>query len=86
MTYRGKLNHKGQITIPVALRQRYNLYPGQTVILDDSTDIVSIKPVRDLASLRGSLKSNLPYDEKAIKKAVEKYRIENYLAKEARSK
>ncbi|MDO8650434.1 MAG: AbrB/MazE/SpoVT family DNA-binding domain-containing protein [Candidatus Berkelbacteria bacterium] len=86
MTYKGKLNHKGQITIPVALRQRYSLYPGQTVIIDDSANTVIIKPTRDLASLRGSLKSNLPYDEKAINKAIEKYRIENYLAKQARSK
>lgn len=85
MTYKGKLNRKGQITIPVALRQRYNLYPGQTVVIDDSMDIVNIKPTQDIASLRGSLKSNLPYDEKAIREAVEKYRIENYLAKEARS-
>jgi AbrB family looped-hinge helix DNA binding protein len=56
-----RVNAKGQIVIPAALRRKYGITEGTKIIVIDKGDsIVLIKPVteQDLKRLQGSLKGS----------------------------
>jgi AbrB family looped-hinge helix DNA binding protein len=53
MTYR--VGPKGQVVIPKALRDRLGILTGDEVEFAIDGDAVRLEPVRDRASLRGSL-------------------------------
>jgi AbrB family looped-hinge helix DNA binding protein len=53
-----RVNSKGQIVIPAALRHKYGIKEGTKIILTDNGDSITLKPITEqhLRSLRGSLK------------------------------
>lgn len=53
-----RVTSKGQIVIPLALRQKYGIKEGTRIIVTDNGDSITLKPITEqyLRSLRGSLK------------------------------
>ncbi|GAV24460.1 Transcriptional regulator, AbrB family [Carboxydothermus islandicus] len=65
---RAKLTSKGQITIPVAVRRKFNLQPGDELIFDfDNKGEIKVKPLKKktLTELFATLKTNKPYSSKS---------------------
>ncbi len=50
-----KITKKGQITIPIRYRRRYNLKEGAVVAFEESAEGLIVKPVPDIADSAGSL-------------------------------
>jgi AbrB family looped-hinge helix DNA binding protein len=66
-----RITAKGQVTIPVAIRNRLGLQPGTPVVLSVDGDSVRITKVRDqeplgrslIAGMRGSVESPFSTDD-----------------------
>lgn len=54
MSY-SKITKKGQITIPIRYRRKYDLKEGIVVAIEETTEGLIIKPVPDIADSAGSL-------------------------------
>ena len=72
------VTEKGQATIPLPIRNKLGLKPGQKVIFEEKGQEVVIKKVPLLSQLRGSLKSQIKYSDKKANKAIEKMFIKEY--------
>jgi len=59
------ITQKGQITLPLALRKKYNFRSYDTVILEAGEGFVKVKPSQDIIDLAGSIKpkKNKPLDQ-----------------------
>jgi AbrB family looped-hinge helix DNA binding protein len=58
---------KGQVTIPAAMREKYDIKAGDVVIWEDSDDRLALKKTVDFFSLRGCLgKVEIPEDEEEL--------------------
>lgn len=59
MTYVATITDKGQVTIPVAIRDILNLQPSSRLIFSIEKERITAQPIKtDLLSLYGSVKSN----------------------------
>lgn len=71
-----QLTIKGQVTLPKALRQRFNLVPGSRVAFEEEPDGIKVRPVRKtIMDWAGTLRSPVPRVSDAeirrrVKKAV----------------
>ena len=54
MSY-SKITKKGQITIPIRYRRKYDLKEGIVVAIEETTEGLIIKPVPDITDSAGSL-------------------------------
>jgi len=66
------LTQKGQITIPLFLRQRLKLKTGQQMVFlphSKKPDILILKPIKNLISLKGKFKSHKKYSKTKARKA-----------------
>lgn len=54
MSY-SKITKKGQTTIPVQFRRKYNLKEGSLVIFEETEDGLIIKPMPDIVDSAGKL-------------------------------
>ncbi|MEM2970807.1 MAG: AbrB/MazE/SpoVT family DNA-binding domain-containing protein [Candidatus Bathyarchaeia archaeon] len=54
MSY-SKITKKGQTTIPVQYRRKYNMREGTLVIFEEAEDGLIIKPVPDIVDSAGKL-------------------------------
>jgi AbrB family looped-hinge helix DNA binding protein len=54
---------KGQVTIPVEIRSRFNIYPNDRVDFIVDGERIIIKPVKSLKELRGAVKAKSKTDE-----------------------
>lgn len=52
-----KVTKKGQMTIPVKYRKRYNLTDGTTVTFKETNEGLLLKPMPDIADSAGALSS-----------------------------
>ena len=75
------VTQKGQVTIPVYIRKMVNLKPRQKVTVSVEGDTVTIKPAIDFFSLRGSLKTNKPFNIKAMTQSAQNYVAKGYADK-----
>ena len=66
------VSSKGQIVIPSALRKRYKLNQGTTVVFQEDSGRLVIEPrnYEAIYALRGSL-SHLPLEEELVKMRAE---------------
>ncbi len=82
MQFTTSVTQKGQATIPAPIREKLGIKPNSKVVfeLKNGTE-ASIKPVVDFFSLKGSVKSNKPFDIKLMEKAVENTIINEYVKK-----
>lgn len=60
----GKLTSKGQLTIPIELRNLLNIKEGDRLafVLDENEKIIEVQPKlkKSIRSVMGALKSNIP--------------------------
>ena len=58
---------KGQVTIPAAMREKYNIKAGDMVIWEDFENRLALKKPVDFFALRGCLgKVEIPEDEEEL--------------------
>lgn len=80
MIYTSTLTQKGQATIPVSIRNRLAIHPGEKVVFEEKEGEIVIKNHTQLVEeLAGSLKTNIKWDKKKAFEAVGKMLAENYL-------
>jgi len=80
MTYTATITQKGQVTIPVAIRNHLGLQASSKLIFSIEEEKIMAQPVKvDLLSLYGSLKSKYkkPANLKKIRQIVRKKIGEN---------
>lgn len=68
MTTHTNITQKGQITIPIKLREKYNLQPGGKAAIVEENGEIKIKPVKTWNDYYGAFKSTIKYDKKAAQK------------------
>jgi len=72
MNFTTTVTQKGQATIPVQIRELLGIKKNTKIVFEIKNNMeVSIKPVVDFFSLKGSIKTNKPFDIEAMEKAVE---------------
>lgn len=68
------ITQKGQVTLPVAIREELGLLPRQKVVIMKQGDMAVIKLVSNFYSLRGSIKSRKrPEDFKSMRSNFVEY-------------
>jgi len=75
------ITQKGQITIPKKIREALDLKTNDRVVFVKRGEEIIIKPIRDVLSLRGSIKVNNPQNFSEIRKHV-KNKISGQIANE----
>lgn len=70
---------KGQVTIPVKIREKLGLNPGDRVIFDEDKNVAQVRPVPDFFTFRGALKGKGPYGEEKVRKTVGEHLAKRYL-------
>lgn len=79
MTYVLSVTSQGQISIPAKLRRKYGINTNSKVILSEELDKLTLEPVADFLSLKGSLKSdkkplsNMELEEVVAEGVAEEY-------------
>ena len=64
------ITQKGQVTIPIKIRQALKLKTNDKVIFVRRGDSIIIKPVKDISSLRGIIEVTNPQDFVSIREKV----------------
>jgi AbrB family looped-hinge helix DNA binding protein len=82
MQFTTSVTQKGQATIPALIRKRLGISPNTKIVfeLKDNNE-ASFKPVVDFISLKGSIKTDKPFDLNAMEKAIEDEIINKYVKK-----
>jgi AbrB family looped-hinge helix DNA binding protein len=70
MQFTTSVTQKGQATIPAVIRRKLGIKTNSKIVFELNDNKVSIKPVVDFFSLKGSIKSSKPFDIDAMEKAV----------------
>ena len=79
MNFTTTVTQKGQATIPVQIRQLLGIKKNTKIVFEiKNNKEVSIKPVVDFFSLKGSVKTDKPFDVEAMEKAVEEAVVLKY--------
>lgn len=81
MTLTTSVTQKGQATIPAPIRKRLGIKPNSKIAFEIRGNEVVIKPVIDFFTLKGSVKTDKPFDIKSMDKSVEKAIINEYAKK-----
>lgn len=64
------LTQKGQATIPLPIRQKLGIQPGQKIFFEERGDDVLVRAPSPVAVLKGSLKIRQPYVTREAIRAV----------------
>lgn len=72
------ITQKGQITIPLFIRESLDLTPKQKVVFIKEKDRVIIKRARDFLELSGSIKIKKPFNIAKMTKEAQKYVAARY--------
>lgn len=72
MQFTTTVTQKGQATIPASMREKLGIKPNSKVIFEfkEDTKEITVKPAVDFLSLRGSVKSDKPFDIEAMDNAI----------------
>lgn len=82
MQFTTLVTQKGQATIPAPIRKRLGIKPNTKIVFELISETkATLKPVVDFFALKGSVKSNKPFDIAAMEKAVEDAIISKYVKK-----
>lgn len=83
MTFTASVTQKGQATIPAPIRKKLGIKPNSKIIFELKNHEASLKVVPDFFAMKGSIKSDKPFDIKAMEKAVEDAILVKYVKKPA---
>lgn len=72
------ITQKGQVTIPLFIRESLDLTPKQKVVFIKEKDQVIIKRARDFLELSGSIKTKKPFNIIKMTKEAQKYVSDRY--------
>lgn len=81
------MTQKGQVTVPVQIRKKLGLKPGQKVVFNQEKGAARLKPAIDFFSLKGFIKTKKKFTVKTLheeEKAAREYVVKQYLKKEKR--
>lgn len=67
------LTQKGQVTIPVAIREALGLTTGQKVVIYKDLDGARIQPVADFFALKGSVRATKPANQREMREQFAQY-------------
>lgn len=82
MQFTTSVTQKGQATIPAPIRRKLGIKPNTKIVFElKNNNEVSIKPVTDFFTLKGSVKSSKPFDIDAMEKAVADAIVIKYVKK-----
>ncbi len=82
MQFTTSVTQKGQATIPAPIRKSLGIKPNTKIVFElKSNNEVTLKPVVDFFSLKGSVKTDKPFDLTAMEKAIEDEIISKYVKK-----
>lgn len=82
MQFTTSVTQKGQATIPAPIRKKLGIKPNTKIVFELKNDNeVSIKPVADFFAMKGSIKSDKPFDIEAMEKAIKDVIINKYVKK-----
>ncbi|MBU4016056.1 AbrB/MazE/SpoVT family DNA-binding domain-containing protein [Patescibacteria group bacterium] len=81
MQFITSVTQKGQATIPAVIRRKLGIKTNSKIVFEVNNNEVSIKPVVDFFSLKGSIKSSKPFDIDAMEKAVTDAILVKYVKK-----
>jgi len=68
------VTRKGQITIPVELRRKYDIKEGSLILIEDTGEGILLKPIPRFEDLAGVDKGK--YNVKELKEMLDKVREE----------
>lgn len=80
------VTQKGQATIPVNIRRKLGIKPGQKVYFEEIDNKVILRSVPDFLTLMGSLKTKKPFDIKAMKRTAREYVVNEYVKKHVKAR
>lgn len=72
------ITQKGQVTVPLAVRKKLLLEPGERVSFIVEDNEVKLSKALDFFSLRGSLQSKKVYNKKRAREEVVKYLVKRH--------
>jgi len=81
MQFTTSVTQKGQATIPAPIRKRLGINPRTKIVFEIEDNKAFFRPVVDFFSLKGSIKTNKPFDLNAMEKAIEDEIIKKYVKK-----
>lgn len=82
MQFTTSVTQKGQATIPAPIRKKLGIKPNSKVVFEFKNGAeVSIKPVIDFFTLKGSIKSSKSFNIKFMEKAIEEAIVNRYVKK-----
>lgn len=70
MTLTSTITTKGQVTIPLFIREALGLLPSDKVLFIKENDKVYLRPAVDFLDLAGSIKTKKPFDLLKMKEAA----------------
>ena len=72
------ITQKGQVTIPVSMREKFALKKGKRLFFSMEKDHIKVYPSPDFFSFRGSLSSRKTFDIKKMRKTAGKQLAKRY--------
>lgn len=82
MQFTTSVTQKGQATIPAPIRKSLGIKPNTKIVFElKNNNEVTLKPVVDFFSLKGSVKTDKPFNLNAMEKAIEDEIINKYVKK-----
>ncbi len=82
MRFTTSVTQKGQATIPAYIRKRLGIKPNSKIVFElKNNNEISITPVTDFFSLKGSVNSTMPFNLEAMEKAVQDAIVIKYVKK-----
>ena len=81
MQFTTLVTQKGQATIPSAIRKSLGIKPNTKIVFELKNNEATFKPVVDFFSLKGSVKTNKPFNISAMEQAIEDSIVEKYVKK-----
>ena len=82
MQFTTLVTQKGQATIPAPIRKKLGIKPNTKIVFElKNENEATLQPVADFFAMKGSVKSNKPFDINAMEKAVSEAIVNKYVKK-----